>query len=156
MNLYAKWNNMCVYSQCSCHLVYSNPLWKTQTWLSKIGFSGDFTQPFGVPFTVLSRSIANIMTSMSQMQFLSGCKSGFDFPMAATRHDWFVDWWLPVPQQSADSIKHWCIIHSIPFSALHVWIDFQIDAGRVMKVLKLDKNKYTAACSWSVCAIILL
>lgn len=73
-NANAEWNNKCVYSQCSCHLVYSGPLLKGMRphW-GLIRFQGDCRQPLrGTIYTAVW--INNIiMTSTSYLLLLSGC-----------------------------------------------------------------------------------
>lgn len=73
-NANAEWNDKCVYSQCSCHLVYSGPLLKGMRphW-GLIRFQGDCRQPLkgAIYSAVWINNI--IMTLTSYLLLLSGC-----------------------------------------------------------------------------------
>lgn len=73
-NANAEWNNKCVCSQCSCHLVYSGPLLKGMRphW-GLIGFQGDCRQPLRGAIYTAVRINNVIMTSTSYLLLLSAC-----------------------------------------------------------------------------------
>lgn len=88
-NANAEWNNNCVYSQCFCHLVYSNPLLKKKKNL--IGpdwIPWWFRQPLRDAIYSVMRINNNIMTS--HLLLLSECSEIlFLFQMVAAWCDWF-------------------------------------------------------------------
>ena len=89
-NANTEWNNKCVYSQCSCHLVYNGPLLKgIRPHWGLIRFQGDCRQPLrGAIYTAVW--INNIiMTSTSYLLLLSGCSKLHLFSNGSSR---WLDW----------------------------------------------------------------